>query len=211
LFEMTFRNMLDNIFKDELGDELFEQYLKTSVFPPRAVEVLVEKEDSPWFDDVNTPQVETMDDIIARSVQQTIEQLKAESGDDMSRWAWGSIHTLTFEHPLGKKKPLDRLFNIGPFPVGGNRLTINMKHYPYEKPYRAVLGPSYRMVVDFSDMSVADHVLPTGESGQLGSAHYKDQLDLYLNGKYHPAWIERRDIEKHAEGSLFLKPATVQP
>ena len=211
LFEMTFRNMLDNIFKDELGDELFQQYLKTSVFPPRAVEALVEKGDSLWFDDVNTPQVETMGEIIARSVQQAIEQLKAESGDDMSRWAWGSIHTLTFEHPLGRKKPLDRLFNIGPFPVGGNRLTINMKHYPYEKPYRAVLGPSYRMVVDFSDMSVANHVLPTGESGQLGSEHYKDQLDLYLNAKYHSAWLERRDIEKHAKGSLFLKPTTVQP
>jgi penicillin amidase len=206
LFEMTFMNMLENIFKDELGPELFQQYLKTSVFPPRAMHQLVRNGASPWFDDVNTADTETLPDIIVRSMKQTIGQLKDEFGDDPTRWRWGDKHTLTFEHPLGKKKPLDRLFNIGPFPVGGSRLTINMKHYLYEKPYNAILGASYRMIVDFSNMSVANHVLPTGESGQLGSPHYKDQIDLYLNGQYHPAWLERSDIEKHAKGSLFLRP-----
>ena len=167
---------------------------------------LVRKGTSTWFDDVNTADKENMQDIMVRSVKQTIGQLKDELGDDRSKWIWGKLHTLTFEHPLGKKKPLDRLFNIGPFPVGGSRQTINMKLYSYEKPYNAIIGASYRMIIDFSNMSVADHVLPTGESGQLGSAHYKDQLDLYLNGKYHPAWLERSDIEKHTKGSLFLKP-----
>ncbi|MGD9417006.1 MAG: penicillin acylase family protein, partial [Desulfobacterales bacterium] len=113
---------------------------------------------------------------------------------------------LTFEHPLGKIKPLDRLFNIGPFPVGGSRQTVNMKLYSYEKPYNAILGASYRMIVDFSNMSVAHHVLPTGQSGHLGSPHYKDQIDLYLNGQYRSAWLERSDIEKHARGTLFLRP-----
>jgi penicillin amidase len=141
-----------------------------------------------------------------RSVKQTIRQLKDEYGDDPTRWRWGDRHTLTFEHPLGKKKPLDRLFNIGPFPVGGSRQTVNMKLYSYEKPYNAILGASYRMIVDFSNMSVAHHVLPTGESGQLGSPHYKDQLDLYLSGQYRSAWLERSDIEKNAKGTLFLKP-----
>jgi penicillin amidase len=207
LFEMTFMHMLENIFKDELGFELYEQYLKTSVFPPRAIRQLVRNGASTWFDDVNTTDTETMEDIIFQSVKQTIGQLKDEFGDDMTQWEWGKIHTLTFEHPLGKKKPLDRIFNIGPFQVGGSRQTVNMKLYSYEKPYNAILGASYRMIVDFSDMDVANHVLPTGESGQLGSPHHKDQIDLYLNGQYRPAWLERRDVEKHAEGTLTLKPA----
>jgi penicillin amidase len=206
LFEMTFMNMLENIFKDELGPELYEQYLKTSVFPPRAIRSLTRNGASAWFDDVNTADTETMQVIIVRSVKQTIRQLKDEYGDDPTRWRWGDRHTLTFEHPLGKKKPLDRLFNIGPFPVGGSRQTVNMKLYSYEKPYNAILGASYRMIVDFSNMSVAHHVLPTGESGQLGSPHYKDQLDLYLSGQYRSAWLERSDIEKNAKGTLFLKP-----
>jgi penicillin amidase len=205
LFETTFMNMLQNIFKDELGPELFQQYLKTSVFPPRAIRQLFRNGASTWSDDVNTADTETMQDIITRSVKQTIGQLKDEYGDDMTRWRWGDRHALTFQHPLGQKKPLDRLFNIGPFPVGGSRQTINMKLYSYEKPYSAILGASYRMIVDFSNMSVAHHVLPTGQSGQLGSPHYKDQLDLYLNGKYRSAWLDRSDIEKHAKGTLFLK------
>jgi penicillin amidase len=207
LFEMIFMHMLENILKDELGPELYEQYLKTSVFPPRAIRQLVRNGASTWFDDVNTPDAETMEDIIVRSAEQTIRQLKKEFGDDPTCWRWGDRHTLTFEHPLGKKKPLDRLFNIGPFAVGGSRQTVNMKLYSYEEPYNAILGASYRMIVDLSNMSVAHHVLPTGQSGQLGSPHYKDQLDLYLNGQYRPAWLERSDVEKHAKGTLTLKPA----
>ena len=41
LFEMTYRNMMENIFKDELGEELFRKYLETTVFPPRAIRSLV--------------------------------------------------------------------------------------------------------------------------------------------------------------------------
>jgi penicillin amidase len=55
-------------------------------------------------------------------------------------------------------------------------------------------------------MSNSRHVLPTGESGQLGSAHYKDQVELYLSGKYRPAWIDRSEIENHAAAKLLLTP-----
>lgn len=206
LFELTYTNMMENIFKDELGDELFRKYLDTAVFPPRAMRFLTEKGSSEWFDDVGTPEKETMEVIIAKSVAQTIRQLKKEFGNDQSQWTWEKVHTLTFEHVLAEKKPLNHLFNIGPFPVGGNHLTVNKRQYSYNAPYHVTTGPSYRMIVDFSDMSNSQHVLPTGESGQLGSTHYKDQVELYLSGQYHPAWIERSDIEKHAEATLILTP-----
>jgi len=206
LFELTYRNMMENTFKDELGDDLFRKYLGTTVFPPRAISSLIKKGSSSWFDDIHTPNEETIDDIIFKSMGQTIQQLKTEFGDDETNWVWGNMHMLTFEHALGKKKPLNHLFNIGPFPVGGSHLTINKRQYSYNTPYHANAGASYRMIVDFSNMSNSQHVLPTGESGQLGSAHYKDQVDLYLSGKYHPAWMERSDIEKHATGTLLLTP-----
>jgi hypothetical protein len=49
-------------------------------------------------------------------------------------------------------------------------------------------------------------VQPTGESGLLGNAHSSDQIDLYLEGRYHPSWLTRSDIEHHAEATLELKP-----
>jgi penicillin amidase len=206
LFEVTLRKMMDNIFKDELGEELFKEYLQTFMFPPRAIRKMVSTGASSWFDDVNTPEKETMQNIMARSLSQALAEIKGVMGSDMTKWTWGRIHTLTFEHVLGKKKPLDRLFNLGPFPVGGSHLTINNKYYPYDKPYHASLGASARLIVDLSNMDDSLHCLPTGESGHLRSPHYRDQIDLYLNGGYHPAWTDRKELEKHSEGTLILKP-----
>ncbi len=206
LYEMTYRKMMGNIFKDEMGEEIFEKYLKTSLFPPRAVNAMVRNGASPWFDNIDTPEKETMDQIIALSLRQTFSELKEVLGNDMDKWSWGQIHTLTFEHVLGKKKPLNLIFNIGPFPVGGNLLTINKKKYSLDKPYNANHGVSMRMIVDLSNMDGSLHVLPTGESGQLKSPNYRDQLPLYLSGKYHPVWIDRRDAEEHSQGTLTLKP-----
>ncbi|MGD0626723.1 MAG: penicillin acylase family protein [Thermodesulfobacteriota bacterium] len=200
LFEVTFRKMLDNIFKDELGEELFNEYLKTSVFPPRALRRMVEKGSSLWFGK------KTLDDILALSMKQMFSELRQVNGGDMTQWTWGKIHSLTFEHALGKKKPLSWIFNLGPFSVGGSHLTINMRQYPYEKPYRANHGVSMRIIVDLSNTEGSFRVLPTGESGHLGSPHHKDQTDLYLRGRYHPGWTDRREVEKNSEAKLILRP-----
>jgi penicillin amidase len=124
----------------------------------------------------------------------------------MNKWTWGKIHSLTFEHFLGKKKLLAWIFNLGPFRVGGNNLTVNMRYYPYENPYRVKDGVSERMIVDLSNMGGSLHVLPTGESGNLKSPHRKDQIDLYLGGRYHTLWTDRREVQKNSEATLILKP-----
>jgi penicillin amidase len=206
LFEVTYLNMMENIFKDELGEALYQKYIQVSSFPARAMRMMLRKGTSLWFDDLNTSQKETIEDIIAKSLGQMLSELKERIGSDIHTWTWGKIHSLTFEHVLGKKKPLDRIFNLGPFPVGGSHLTIDMKHYSSDKPYKVNHGVSERMIVDFSNMNGSLHVLPTGESGHLRSPHHRDQIELYLSGKYHPAWMDREDIETHSEGTLVLKP-----
>ncbi len=206
LFEVTYRKMMENTFRDELGDELFTDYLETASFPPRAMRAMLRTGSSPWFDDVKTPERETMEDILARSLTQMLSELKDLLGSDMTTWTWGRIHSLTFTHVLAEKKPLDRIFNLGPFPLGGSQLTVNKGQYPYEKPYRANVGASQRMIIDLSDMNASLRVIPTGQSGQPGSRHYKDQVGLYLAGQYHPDWTDRADIEKNSEAVLILKP-----
>jgi penicillin amidase len=206
IFEMTYLRMMTNIFGDELGEGLLDKYLETVLFPPRAIRVMLKKGRSPWFDDVDTSKNENMSDIIEKSLRQTFADLKSMIGDDMAKWTWGYIHTLTFEHVLAKKKPLDLIFNIGPFSVSGSHLTINKRQYAYTNPYQVNLGVSQRMIVDLGNIGDALHVLPTGESGQLGSPHYKDQIALYLNGEYHPVWTDRQELEKHRQGTLTLQP-----
>lgn len=206
IFETTFRRLMDNIFKDELGEKLYKEYLQTIVFPPRAIRLLIRKGASKWFDDVNTPVKEDMKDIIKKSLEEALVQLREKMGDEMDQWKWGKIHTLTFEHILGKKKPLNLLFNIGPFAVPGNHLTVNKKQYPYTKPFLVDHGVSQRMIVPLSEPTKALHVLPVGESGMLKNPHYKDQIPLYLGGKYHGAWAKEQLAQENREATLILEP-----
>lgn len=200
LFEVTFRRMIDNFFKDELGEELFHEYLKTSTFPPSAVRRMIRKGSSSWFGK------KTLEDIVATSLKQMFLELRKVIGADMNKWTWGKIHSLTFEHALGKKKLPAWIFNLGPFPVGGSHLTVNMRKYLYEEPYRAVHGVSERMIVDLSNIGGSLRILPTGESGHLGSPHHRDQIDLYLSGRYHADWTDRREVERNSEATLMIRP-----
>jgi penicillin amidase len=207
LFEVVYYRLLLNIFEDELDSELLDDYLKTVVYPPRALRHIVRKGESAWIDDIRTESVETLDDIVARSLRQALAELHREDGSDPSTWTWGRRHTLTFNHVLGRKRPLDRLFNIGAFPVGGNHLTVNMAMYHYHDPFDAYHGASQRMIVDLASPQTAWHVLPTGQSGLVGNAHYRDQTELYINGKYRTMRLNRADTEQHTRAKLVLTPA----
>jgi penicillin amidase len=206
IFEVTYRRLFENIFKDELGSALFKRYLELTIFPPRALRQIVKTKSSAWIDNVKTVATENLEDIVEKSLRQALEELGNSLGEEMDRWTWGRLHTLTFEHVMARKKPLDRIFNLGPFPVPGSHLTLNKQQYNYVEPYLVKDGVSQRMIVDLSAPDAALHVLPTGESGLLGNAHNHDQIDLYLNGKYHPAWMAREDIESNAEATLVLVP-----
>ena len=206
IYETTYLNLLENIFKDELGPALYRRYIGLTVFAPRALRHMLRSGRSGWLDDVGTPQTETLADAVEKSLRQALTDLRSRFGADVKRWTWGRLHTLTFRHPLGERKPLDRLFDLGPYPASGSHLTVDKKQYDYNRPFTVREGASQRMIVDLANPAVALHVLPTGESGLLGNAHNSDQIDLYLDGGYHPSWLTRSDVEHYAEARLELKP-----
>jgi penicillin amidase len=145
---------------------------------------LMREGSSPWFDDVTTEAVETRDDIIRRSLREAVEELAKRFGNDPKMWRWGELHTVVLEHPFGKRKPLDRFFNIGPFPVNGASTTLVSGEYSFNNPYRVTVGPSFRQIFDFAGDGPVRSVLPSGQSGQALHRHYDDQVQLWLNGGY---------------------------
>jgi penicillin amidase len=211
VYESVYLHLLANIFEDELGTPLFRRYLGTKVFAPRALRRLLRTGGSGWLDDVETPQLETLADLVEKSLRQALADLRARFGRDVNRWAWGRLHTLTFQHLLGERKPLNLLFDLGPYPTAGSHLTVNKKQYDYTRPFAVKEGASQRMIVDLADPMQALHVLPTGQCGLIGSRHHGDQTALYLGGGYHPSWLARADIDRRAEGRLVLTPRRSAP
>jgi len=53
---------------------------------------------------------------------------------------------------------------------------------------------------------MARSVITTGQSGHFFERHYRDQTPLWLSGKTHPAWTDKKEIRENAESVLLLTP-----
>jgi len=209
LHEFVFRNLMDEIFRDELGDSLFEEYLKTTHFVARAMRRILVTGDSPWVNRIHTPEKETLDDLVETALRKALSDLKKDgNGPDYLRW--GEAHTITFQHVLGRNRFLGRFLNLGPFPAGGNHLTVNKQQYPYDRPYAATLGVSQRFIVDLNPPITSYRVLPTGQSGHAKSPHHADQLQLYFEGGYRQFRFVDWEVETPAGTMLLLTPIGVR-
>lgn len=149
--------------------------------------------------------------LIERSLKQAISWLREHLGADPAVWSWGKMHRVRFAHTLGLQKPLDQVFNRGPYPIGGDTdtpcQTAFFAHDPYDNNAWA---PSYRQIVDMGDLSRSEAMFPPGQSGQLGSPHYDDLIEPWLKGEYHPMLWEKEQIEQGAESRLQLHPRGAQ-
>ncbi|TDQ31278.1 penicillin acylase family protein [Zeaxanthinibacter enoshimensis] len=197
---------LENTFADELGETLFPKFLDTN-FCKRLIAPMAAKEESVWWDDINTAEKEVKKDIIQESFDEAITSLKAQLGEDHTKWTWERVHTLEHGHPMGEVEALRTFFNVGPFPVPGSREVINNLAFPYEGDgqYQVTAGPSTRRVIDFSDIENSVSILPTGQSGNPLSPHYEDQAEMFANGEFRKMLLNRKEIEVNAVSRLLLR------
>ncbi|MBL7996652.1 penicillin acylase family protein [bacterium] len=205
IFNVFFQKLLTHLYKDELGESLFESFIKLSNIPTRVTSQLLINKSSLWWDDVRTKEIENRDEIIRKSLRDAVDLLSERLGREPGGWTWGKLHSLTFEHPLGKQKPLDYLFNVGTYAMGGNTTTVNNTEYHYSDPqFKTLLGASMRRIVSMNDPSHPLTILTLGQSGQPYSDHYYDQTKLWLNGQYKKVTMDIDEIEKTSE-VLILK------
>lgn len=200
--------VLENIFEDELGAEQFEQLLATHVLK-RTIAPIIESDTSVWWDDVSTPEIlEQRSDIIKKSLVEAIGSLESDFGPDIAQWTWNKVHTLEHGHPIGQVDALRSLFNVGPFPIEGTREVINNLAFPYDSTglYKVSSGPSTRRIVDFSDVENSISILPTGQSGNPFSEHYKDQAEMYVNGEFRKMMMNEEEIRSTKKSVLIFSP-----
>lgn len=205
-------HFLENTFSDEMGEERFEQFLRTHL-SKRQIAKQLRLNKSIWWDDIRTKEVkELKDEIITRSFHQTIKRLTEEFGEDLEDWQWSGALTVTHKHAFDKSGVLRNFFNVGPFETDGGLEVINNQLFELDDTgvYEVYGGPSTRRIIDFSDIENARSILPTGQSGNVFSKHYKDQAQKYLNGEFVKMMLNKDEI-RASEDILILLPSERNP
>jgi penicillin amidase len=164
---------------------------------------LLDQPDSPWF---NLGNGEQRDDVLSMALRQAVDSLKRKIGPQQKDWSWGKLHRLTFRHVLGSQQPLDAIFNLGPFGIGGDGNTIWASYagLNLEKIDRDMTGPAYRFIADLGDLDHCWGVLAPGQSGHLASPHYADGIRPWFEAGYHPVLFDRAEVEQNLEARLVL-------
>tara|TARA_R110002073_G_scaffold89852_6_gene212521 strand:+ start:39194 stop:41527 length:2334 start_codon:yes stop_codon:yes gene_type:complete len=197
---------LKNTFKDEMGDS-FAGFMSTHLMK-KVIAVQAAKEESVWWDDVNTENKETKKEIVQMSFKKAIAFLENQLGDNVSEWSWSKVASVEHGHALAAGGSLMRsAFNIGPFTMDGGNEVINNQLFKLDSTgvYKVHAGPSTRRVIDFSDVENSVSILPTGQSGNVFSKHYKNQAQKYLKGEFVKTLLNQEDIKK-SKDVLVFKP-----
>jgi penicillin amidase len=218
IFLTFFDKLMKNIYLDEMGRDLFNQYVFLANVPYRNIIELLEMQNSEWFDNKSTSELENKNDIIRKSLADALDELEKKFGKNIKEWQWGKLHKVTFKHPFsGASGLLDGLIDIGPFEISGDGTTILNSEYPFsdsiEKyplfrhdPFDCELGPSMRFIYDFANPDEFYLILTTGQSGNILSDHYDDMTQLWLEGNYLKIKTDEESIQVSANQLLRILP-----
>ncbi len=205
-FNVVWRRLLELTFHDDLnertwptgGDRWF-----------RVVTSMLSEPAGPWWDDVETDEVERRDEILRQAMIEARDELTRRQARDPRRWTWGHVHRMDLHHAtLGESgvAPVERLFNRDGWEVGGGSSIVDATSWNAVEGYEVTAAPSMRMVVSLADFDDSRWINLTGVSGHPASSHYSDQTELYVAGQTLPwAWT-REAVEAAADDTLVLTP-----
>lgn len=140
------------------------------------------------------------DELLVAAADRAVTKLeelshKSQVGD----WAWKNFDSLDMLHPLGRSGLLKDLLSITDKPQAGSSFSPRAatKHH----------GPAMRFVADVGDWDDSIMLIPGGQSGQPGSAHYSDQFRYWYEGR--PIMQPFTDVAESItrKHTLTLKPA----
>ncbi|WP_425509061.1 penicillin acylase family protein [Virgibacillus doumboii] len=187
---LIFHKWMDEIeevlYKDEIPKDVMELFGGKGQTTDG---ILREGNDSVWIQENGG-----MQEVLLTSFKETISQLEDEYGKDLTAWRWGDYHKVYFEHPLSGINPVLEFFfnNEDPMTVGGSSVTPMAASYDSETGI-VDHGASWRFVIGMDETNKGYHTVGPGQAGHFKSDWYHDQLDDWVNGKYHVTRIKSAD------------------
>jgi penicillin amidase len=198
------------ILLPSLGRELYEHYYSkrqwTNEFQVAVLPRLLEYPTAKWF---GRDGAEARDDLLRRSLDAALDELTSRLGEDMTAWAWGSLHRIKYVHRIGQVIPdLAELFTGGEAPWGGDEQTVNQGIFePGAGTYDTLVVASWRQIVDLGDLDASRGTHTVGQSGNPASPHWNDLFPLWSTGRHHPLPFTRPAVEAATESKMDLLPA----
>ncbi len=122
-----------------------------------------------YIDNINTTQVETLQELVNTAFAVTVKKLLPEEKEGKLQWG---KHRQSFVYHPTKINSLSRT-NLT---TSGSGNCINATKEAH--------GPSWRMIVHLTDDIEAYGVYPGGQSGNPGSKFYDNFVDTWVAGKY---------------------------
>jgi len=197
------------LYADELGPAFRGAWRSRSVF---LSDVLADRNaESRWCDDVNTPRLETCEEILATSLEKALQDLRQRYGKDANAWKWGKAHEARLRHrPFSPSAWLRDYFDITA-PSPGDGYTINRGDMDFSdeaEPFSNRHASSLRAIYDLADPDASRFIMPGGQSGNPLSAHHHDLMPLWARGDYLPMVTDRKKLEAAGVRRLVLKPGS---
>jgi penicillin amidase len=179
---------------DEMGPEIFNLFLTSHQFQ-RTILVLNENPQSVWWDNVQTSNQETHDEILSAAFERAFTELKSSFGENVELWTWSDAAFVELKHPLGEVAALRPIFNIVKREVWGGNETIHQSGFYLDSTSYAKVffGSQMRTMVDFADVENGLNITPSGQSGHLLSPHYDDQAELYAQRHFREQTLTIRE------------------
>ncbi len=131
---------------------------------------------SPWFPNEQWPA------LAETAASSALTLLSGKLGNDLSGWTWGKVHQFTDPSLLGYAS-----FSEGPYPQWGDSYTPSVAPFADNLTVPLVevsIGSSLRMVTVPEAGPPSFGIIPGGESGNVASPYYANQLPLWLAHQY---------------------------
>jgi penicillin amidase len=137
-------------------------------------------------------------DLLRASYADARTTLTKNLGEDESRWKWGEMVTVRFQHPLAAAPLIGMQFTVPSFPQNGTSglaATVNVG-----------AAVSMRFIADPGDWDRTQHGITLGESGQPASPHWKDQLEDWRAVTPRVFPFSEAAVSKATKQTLILEP-----
>lgn len=204
IYELFLQESTRQTFLDELGPDTgpaWKAFIANGKLSYAAqADHLLGREDSPFWDDVRTPQKEDKPAILARSLAAAISAGDSQLGGDRKAWQWGKLHRYEWKNARGQTVR-------GPLPAGGDHTTLNTAAFTWGQDFNTTLAPAVRLIVDFAQAEPLMGQNSTGQSGNPASANYLDSIDPWLKGQYMSLPMQPQNFDKvYGSKRLTLTP-----